>query len=72
MERLILLIFAGDISLHDLNMEGCGLGVAGADKIGELLYHNSSITILRLGNNNIEDDGLERLAYYLSKNGNKP
>jgi len=37
----------------------CKLGPAGADKIGEMLYHNNSIVSIDLGDNEIEDSGVE-------------
>ena len=42
--------FAGlrNIRLHDLRMARCNLGSAGADKIGEILHYNRSITSVDL------------------------
>ena len=57
-----------NISLSKLMMRGCKLGVSGADKIGEMLYYNKSITYVDLGGNEISDDGIEKLAKHLESN----
>jgi len=57
-----------NVLIRDLRMEGCDLGPAGADKIGEMLYHNNSIVSIDLSSNDIKDSGVERLVYNLSKN----
>jgi len=36
-------------------MARCKLGPTGADKIGEMLYHNNSIVSINLGDNVIKD-----------------
>ena len=56
-----------NISLHDLRMCGCSLDPTGADKIGEMLYHNNSITSLDLSDNYIRDRGVEKLVCHLNK-----
>jgi len=55
-----------NVKLHHLRMEDCHLGPMGADKLGEMLYHNNSITSVDLSSNNIGDDGVERLVNHLS------
>ena len=57
-----------NISLSKLIMDNCKLGVSGADKIGEMLYHNKSITSIGLGHNSICDDGVKKLVEYLKFN----
>ena len=57
-----------DISLNELIMSNCKLGVSGADKIGEMLYHNKSITSVDLGINRIGDEGVEKLVEHLKSN----
>ena len=57
-----------NVSIRDLRMSWCKLGPAGADKIGEMLYHNIFIVSIGLSNNYIEDSGVERLVYHLNKN----
>ena len=57
-----------NVSLNKLVMDNCKLGVGGADKIGEMLYHNRSITSIGLGLNSICDDGIEKLISYLKFN----
>jgi len=47
-------------------MAGCKLGPTGADKIGEMLYHNNSIVSIDLSSNLILDSGVERLVYHLN------
>ena len=54
-----------NISLTKLIMEACGLEFSGADKIGEMLFHNKSITSINLGGNNIGDEGVEKLVEHL-------
>jgi len=49
-------------------MARCKLGPTGADKIGEMLYHNNSIVSIDLSDNDIKDSGVERLVYHLNKN----
>jgi len=56
-----------NVLICDLRMAMCQLGPAGADKIGEMLYHNNSIVSIDLRWNNIEDSGVERLVYHLNK-----
>jgi len=56
-----------NVLICDLRMAWCKLGPTGADKIGEMLYHNNSIVSIDLSVNNIEDSGVERLVYHLSK-----
>jgi len=48
-------------------MCGCSLDPTGADKIGEMLYHNNSITSLDLSDNYIRDRGVEKLVCHLNK-----
>ena len=57
-----------DVSLNKLIMSNCELGVSGADKIGEMLYHNKSITSVDLGSNRIGDEGVEKLLEHLKSN----
>ena len=57
-----------NVLIRDLRMGGCRLGPTGADKIGEFLYHNSSIVSIDLSYNDIKDSGVERLVYHLNKN----
>ena len=56
-----------NVLIRDLRMKRCNLGPTGADKIGEMLYHNNSIVSIDLSSNNIEDSGVERLVYHLNK-----
>jgi len=55
-------------SLSKLLMCDCQLGVNGADKIGELLNYNKSITTAYLCSNNIGDSGVEKLVEQLKGN----
>ena len=57
-----------DVSLNKLIMYNCKLGDSGADKIGEMLYHNKSITYVDLGGNIIGDQGVEKLVEHLKSN----
>ena len=57
-----------NISLDKLIMRWCELGVNGADKIGEMLYHDTSITSVDLAYNNIGDHGVEKLVKHLKSN----
>lgn len=57
-----------NISLNKLIMGWCKLGVSGADKIGEMLYSNSSITYIDLSSNNIGDGGVGKLVKHLKGN----
>ena len=57
-----------NIQLQDLRMRECELGPMGADKIGEMLAHNKSITSIDLSSNNIKDEGVERIVHHI-KNG---
>jgi len=57
-----------NISLNELIMRGCKLGVSGADKISKMLYHNKSITSVDLGDNSIGDDGVKKLVEHLKSN----
>ena len=57
-----------NISLNKLIMSNCKLGVSGADKVGKMLYHSKSITFVNLANNNIGDDGVEKLVQHLKSN----
>ena len=57
-----------NISLNELIMSDCKLGVSGADKIGKMLYHNKSITSVDLTSNNIGDEGVEKLVEHLKSN----
>ena len=50
-------------------MQGCALGVNGADKIGQILCHNKSITYVDLTDeNNIGDEGVEKLVEHIKSN----
>ena len=49
-------------------MAHCKLGSSGADKIGIMLSHNSSILSVDLSHNAIDDSGVERLVYHLRDN----
>ena len=55
-------------SLSELMMEGCGVGVDGADHIGKMLLHNKSITFIDLSINHIKDDGVKMLVEHLMTN----
>ncbi|XP_065917658.1 protein NLRC3-like [Dysidea avara] len=57
-----------NVLIRDLRMAVCSLGPTGADKVGEMLYHNNSIVSIDLSINYIEDSGVERLVYHLNKN----
>ena len=57
-----------NISLSELMMGRCGVGVDGADHIGKMLLHNKSITSIGLKNNNIKDDGVNILVEHLITN----
>ena len=57
-----------NVLISDLRMALCKLGPTGADKIGEMLYHNNSIVSIDLSGNDIKDSGVERLVYHLNKN----
>ena len=57
-----------NVQLHHIRMYDCDLGDMGAEKIGEMLYHNNSITSVDLTYNYIGDDGVERLVYHVSVN----
>ena len=59
-----------NVLISDLSMAGCKLGPTGAEKIGEMLYHNNSIVSIDLSSNDIQDSGVKRLVYHLNK-GNK-
>ena len=67
-EGAVCLSSLRNVSICDLSMAGCKLGPTGADKIGEMLYHNNSIVSIDLSSNDIKDSGVERLVYNLSKN----
>ena len=54
-----------NVSLNKLIVRGCKLGVSGADKF---FYHNKSITSVNLANNNIGDEGVEKLVEHLKSN----
>ena len=62
--------FAGlrNIFICDLKMAKCSLGPTGANKIGEMLYHNKSIVSIDLSNNDIKDTGVEKLVHHLKNN----
>jgi Ran GTPase-activating protein (RanGAP) involved in mRNA processing and transport len=50
-------------------MIGCGIGVRGAERIGELLEKNKSLVEINLeGNGEIGDEGAIRIAEGLEKN----
>ena len=55
-----------NLSLNKLIMGFCDIGDIGVDKIGEMLYHNKSITHIDLGQNKISDDGVKRLVGHLN------
>ena len=57
-----------NVSICNLRMAACSLGPTGADKIGEMLYHNKSIVSIDLSNNDIKDAGVERLVHHLMNN----
>ena len=57
-----------NISLNELIMNYCKLGVSGADKIGKILSHNKSITSVALSGNSIGDEGVEKLVEHLKSN----
>ena len=57
-----------NISLKELIMNYCKLGVSGADKIGKILSHNKSITSVALSGNSIGDEGVEKLVEHLKSN----
>ena len=55
-----------NVRLYDFRLVRCKLGPTGADKIGEMLYYNSSIVSLNISRNNIKDSGVEQLIYHLN------
>ena len=57
-----------DFHLQELRMTLCELDSPGADKIGIMLSHNSSIISVDLSHNGIDDSGVERLVYHLKDN----
>ena len=57
-----------NVLVCDIRMQRCNLQNTGADKIGEMLYHNKSITSIDLSHNDIEDSGVEKLVYHLISN----
>ena len=57
-----------EVHLQELRLAFCQLGSLGADKIGIMLSHNSSILSIDLSHNEIDDNGVERLAYHLKDN----
>jgi len=57
-----------NLHLYNLRMAGCKLGPKGADKIGEMLYHNKSVEYVDLSGNDFMDIGTERLVHHLKKN----
>jgi len=57
-----------NISLSKLIMIYCKLGVSGADKIGEMISYNKSISSVNLGDNEISDKGVEKLVGHLRGN----
>ena len=56
-----------NVLICDLRMAVCSLGPTGADKIGEMLYHNNSIVSIDLSDNDIKDSGVKRLVNHLSR-----
>ena len=56
-----------NISLNELRMSRCKLGVGGADKIGIMLCRSSIISV-DLGKNSIGDVGVEKLVEHLKSN----
>ena len=57
-----------DLHLRYLGLSRCELGPTGADKIGEMLSHNSSIISIDLSFNSIDDSGIEKLVDHLKSN----
>ena len=57
-----------NISLSELIMSHCKLGVSGADKIGEMIHYNRSISSVDLSSNDIGDNGVEKLVGQLRGN----
>ena len=57
-----------NLHLQQLGLGHCKLGSSGADKIGIMLSHNSSILSVDLSLNGIDDSGVERLVYHLKDN----
>ena len=46
-------------------MTECKLGLVGADKIGEMLYHSGSIVSIDLSSNDIMDSRVVRLVHHV-------
>ena len=57
-----------NLHLQELGLGHCRLGSSGANKIGIMLAHNSSILSVDLSRNGIDDSGVERLVYHLKDN----
>ena len=57
-----------NLHLQELGLGHCKLGSSGANKIGIMLSHNSSISSVDLSHNGIDDSGVERLVYHLKDN----
>ncbi|XP_065909474.1 protein NLRC3-like [Dysidea avara] len=51
-----------NISLSELIMTSCKLGVSGADKIGQMIHYNKAISSVHLDWNEIGDNGVEKLV----------
>ena len=67
-KELDYLTNCNNLHLHELGLGHCQLGSSGADKIGIMLSHNSSILSVDLSRNGIDDSGVERLVYHLKDN----
>ena len=55
------------VVLRELKILGCKLGPTGADKIGEMVYYNTSITSVNLAYNKIGNRGVKNLVCHLEK-----
>ena len=67
-KELDYLINCKNLHLQELGLAHCELGSSGADKIGLMLSHNSSILSVDLSHNGIDDNGVERLVCHLKDN----
>jgi len=57
-----------NISLSELIMSNCKLGVSEADKIGKMIYYNKTISSVNLGCNEIGNNVVKKLVRQLRGN----
>ena len=62
------LAYCRNILIKDLRIRNCKLGPLEADLIGDMLAHNTSIKLIDLSNNKVEDEGVKKIVQRL-KNG---